>query len=98
MEITLRINGEAKVFTKDFVSAKVLYDAIALNETFAQEKGASVINQLDKLVDYVVKAFDNQFTADDVLEGLPAGQFQEELMQVFTSVLEDGGYALKSTI
>ena len=68
MDITLKIDGKDKTFTTSFISARML------RRTIEVAQGVNFDNispeELDKLIDYVVELFANQFTRDDVYDGL----------------------------
>ena len=53
--------------------------------------------QIDEMIGFVVNVFDNQFTADDVWDGLEAGNLQLEIMRVFNNVLNIGGLETQSS-
>ena len=100
MNITLKIDGKDKTFVNDFVSARLLRDALKLNENAAQKQQEgthSITGQLDELAELVVKAFNNQFTLDELWDGLAIEKFQPELSRVFNEILGVGGYALQGT-
>ena len=98
MQITLKIEDNDKTFVNDFVSARLLRDALKLNDDTAQKQNEgthTVTDQLDDLAEIVVKAFNHQFTLDELWDGVSLEQFQSELMRVFNEILGLGGYALK---
>jgi hypothetical protein len=68
MDILLKIDGKDKTFTTNFISARML------RRTIEVAQGVNFDNispeELDKLIDYIVELFDNQFTRDDVYDGL----------------------------
>ncbi|MGE7020412.1 phage tail assembly chaperone G [Solibacillus cecembensis] len=97
MQITLKIEGNDKTFVNDFVSARLLRDALKLNEDTAQKKEEgtyTATQQLDDLAEIVVKAFNHQFTLDQLWDSTALEDFQGELMRVFNKILGLGGYAL----
>ena len=97
MQIKLRIDGQEKTFTNDFVKARVFRNAMKMNEKM-REEGAQVSTEtFDEMIGFVVNVFDNQFTVDDVWDGLEAGVLQGEIMRVFNSVLNIGGLETAST-
>lgn len=98
MKITVKIDGKDKQFVNEFVSARLLRDALKLNDDTAkkQEEGTyTVTQQLDDLAEIVVKAFNHQFTLDELWDGISIEKFQVELMRVFNTILGFGGYALE---
>jgi len=95
MQITLKINGEEKTFVNDFVPARLLREGLKLNEEIAkkkQEGTESVTYSLDQMAEFAVKAFNHQFTIDELWDGTELSKFQETLNQVFFNVLGLGGY------
>lgn len=95
MKITLRLNGEDKTFVNDFVSARLFRKALELNEKFKEI--SDLTEQFDLMEEYVVSVFNGQFTADDLIDGLPAGKYSSELMRVFNEVLALEGFAVQGT-
>ncbi|MFF5993714.1 hypothetical protein AAGS61_03015 [Lysinibacillus sp. KU-BSD001] len=98
MKITLRIKGEDKTFVNDYVPARLLREALKVNEDMAKNKvdgTHSVADQLDELAEFAVKAFNFQFTLDELWDGIELKRFQSELSRVFNEVLGLGGLALK---
>lgn len=68
MDITLKLDNKDKTFTTSFISARMLRRTIEVSQ------GVNFDNispeELDKLIDYVVELFANQFTRDNVYDGL----------------------------
>lgn len=96
MQITLKINGEDKTFTNDFVKARVFRNALKLNEKQREQGNGISVTTFDDMIDFVVGVFDNKFTADDVWDGLEAGKLQPEIMRIFNNVLNIGGLEAKA--
>jgi len=97
MQITLRIDNEDKVFTNDFVKARVFRNALKMNEKMRNEGNDISVETFDEMIGFVVNVFDNQFTVDEVWDGLEAGKLQDEIMRVFNNVLNIGGLETKSS-
>lgn len=98
MNITIKIDGQDKTFVNDFVAARLLRDALKLNDDTSEKQKEStytVTQQLDDLAEIVVKTFNHQFTLDQLWDGIAIDKFQGELMRVFNEILGVGGYALK---
>lgn len=91
MQITLRIDEKEKIFTNDFVKARVFRNALKINQRI-RENGEITVDLFDELVEFVVIAFSNQFTVDEVWDGLEARGLQPEIMRIFNDVLGFGGY------
>lgn len=97
MQITLRIDGQDKTFSNDFVKARVFRNALKMNEKMREEGTEVSVETFDEMIGFVVNVFDNQFTVDDVWDGLEAGLLQDEIMRVFNNVLNIGGLETKSS-
>lgn len=94
MQITLKIGDKEKTFANDFVKARVFRHALKLNQEL---RNAEISVELfDKLVEFVVIAFNNQFTIDEFWDGIDADKLQNEVMRVFNEVLGLGGLAVQS--
>ncbi len=98
MQIKLRINSEEKTFTNDFVKARVFRNALKMNEKMRNEGNEISVETFDEMIGFVVNVFDNQFTVDDVWDGLEAGKLQDEIMRVFNNVLNIGGLETKPAV
>ncbi|WKT75577.1 phage tail assembly chaperone G [Lysinibacillus fusiformis] len=92
MQIKLRIDGQEKTFTNDFVKARVFRNALKMNEKMRIEGNEISVDTFDEMINFIVNVFDNQFTVDDIWDGIEAGMLQSEIMRVFDSVLNIGGY------
>ena len=92
MKIKLRIGDKEKTFINDFVKARIFKNSLRLNNKL---KGSAVDitdpDAFEPLVEFTVTAFDNQFTVDDVWDGLSAQDLQAETVRVFHEVLALGG-------
>lgn len=75
IEIKLRINGEDKEFTQDFVPLTLHKKALEL-EKYAATVNANDVEEMDKLLDerfsLITAAFDKQFTKDELKKGFNA--------------------------
>ncbi|AHN22699.1 phage tail assembly chaperone G [Lysinibacillus varians] len=95
MQITLRINNEEKTFTNDFIKARIFRNALKMNEEMRKEGNEISVVTFDEMMGFIVNVFDNQFTVDELWDGLETGNFQDEIMRVFNSVLNMGGLETK---
>lgn len=68
MDITLRIDKKNQTFTAGFISARMVRRTIEVSQGVNFENISP--EELDKLIDYIVELFGNQFTRDDVYDGL----------------------------
>ncbi len=98
MQITLKINGQERIFSNDFVKARVFRNALKMNEKMRKEGNEISVETFDEMISFVVNVFDNQFTIDDVWDGLEAGRLQDEIMRVFNNVLNIGGLETKPSL
>lgn len=83
MEIKLRIDGKDKTFTADFISARMVRRTIEVSDGINFESLKP--EELDKLIDYVVELFGNQFTRDDVYDGLSS----KDLLSTITNCINE---------
>jgi hypothetical protein len=92
MKITLRIEDKEKTFTNDFVKGRIFRNALKLNKQI-REKGFDVTDAeaFDPMIEFAVTAFDNQFTIDEVWDGLRTEELQPEIVRIFNEVLSLGG-------
>ena len=85
MKIDLIIGGETKTFSSPFISARVLKDTIAKANSI-KEIDETLI---DEMVDYIVKVYGNQFTADDLLDGIASDQIIPTFQNTLDTVTGD---------
>lgn len=92
MQITLLIGDKEKTFTNDFVKARIYKNSLRLNKQLKQSAvDITDPDAFDPLVEFTVTAFNNQFTIDEVWDGLSAKELQSEMVRVFHEVLALGG-------
>ncbi|WP_213950376.1 phage tail assembly chaperone G [Tepidanaerobacter syntrophicus] len=68
MEIVLKINGKDKTYTAGFISARMVRRTIEVSKEINFDNITP--EELDKLMDYIVELFGNQFTRDELYDGL----------------------------
>ena len=68
MEIILRKDKKEKTYTTGFISARMVRRTIEVSQGVDFDNISP--EELDKLIDYIVELFNNQFTRDDVYDGL----------------------------
>ena len=68
MEITLKIDNKDKSFVAGFISARMVRRTVEVAKNINYENISP--EELDKLMDYIVELFDNQFTRDEIYDGL----------------------------
>ncbi|PRR78440.1 MULTISPECIES: phage tail assembly chaperone G [Clostridium] len=68
MEIILKKDKKDKTYTTGFISARMVRRTIEVSQGVDFDNISP--EELDKLIDYIVELFGNQFTRDDVYDGL----------------------------
>ncbi len=68
MEIVLKINGKNKTYTAGFISARMVRRTIEVSKEVNFDN--ILPEELDKLMDYIVELFGNQFSRDELYDGL----------------------------
>jgi len=81
MNIELHKNEQKQTFTQFFVSAKFMRKALELRKDMNLNNLS--IEDLDTAVNFVVEVFDNQFTSEEVYEGI---SYEEIIDTVFENV------------
>ncbi|MDO3680432.1 phage tail assembly chaperone G [Paenibacillus ehimensis] len=84
MEIVLRVEGEEKTFTQDFVSGRIFRKTLEMQKKI---EGDIDVSTLDLLVDYVVELFGKQFTRDDFYDGIEAKRLIPTIVGCIQSVV-----------
>jgi hypothetical protein len=85
MQITLFVNGEEKTFTVPFVKARMLRRALEIIKKY--DLNDVDVQTLDVLVSYVVDLFNNQFTVDDIYDGIPADKLISTILDCINTVV-----------
>lgn len=85
IQITLKINGEDKVFVAPFLTGKLYKD---LFEMYDKLKGPKTPETINVLIDFVCQVFGNQFTIDEYYSGLALGKVLSELVRVLNELTE----------
>lgn len=86
MQITLRVNGENKTYTTDFISARMFRRAIEMQGYF--KSGANLDEDtLDELVGFVVEAYGKQFSIDDFYDGIESAKLIPTITQTINAVV-----------
>ncbi|RSL32669.1 hypothetical protein D7Z54_14565 [Salibacterium salarium] len=89
MEIKLLLDGEEKTFTVPFATG------FTVRKTFeiAREYGGSNIQEegYDAHADYIVLAFNNQFTRDELYAGYPGGDIVRKADEIMAWALNPKG-------
>jgi len=89
IEITLRINNEPVRFVNDFVTARHYIDARALYKAI-EANTLTDEEVLEKMTEYVIEVFENQFTIDQLWGGINSKDFNRTLTDIILKVLRGG--------
>lgn len=92
MQIKLMIGEEEKSFVAHFVKGRILRRAFELNKKF---ETMDQLEQLDSLVAFVCEVFGDQFTPDQVWDGLPLETIFPEVQGIFNEVVEKATSGVK---
>ena len=96
MEITLLMKEKdnkmlEKTFKPKFISTRTLKEAAKLLSIFEDEENQSLslakLYTEDKIENFIVELYENQFTVDELLDGYPANQFFNKFIEDVTSIV-----------
>ena len=82
--IRLKIEGKEKEFFESEMTAKTVRIAMDIQENTDFRKIKA--RDLDTIIDFLVSAYGNQFTQDDVWDGLTAKDFMKVLINQLTYI------------
>ncbi|MGE7235809.1 phage tail assembly chaperone G [Bacillus paranthracis] len=86
MKLTLMINKEKQTFNMpEFIPARVIRQAPELAE-IPNNPGPE---DMDKMVKFVVKVYDNQFTLDQYWDGIDARKFLSTTSDVINAIINE---------
>ena len=83
MDITLKLDNKDKTFTAGFISARMVRRTIAISRDINFDNISP--EELDKLMDYIVELFGNQFTRDELYDGLAS----KDLIPIITRCINE---------
>lgn len=87
MNITLLKDGQKKTFSQFFVTARFMRKALELRAELNLNNLST--EDLDTVVNFVVEVFNNQFTADEVYDGLSYDELVETIFDdIFMTILQ----------
>ena len=87
-QIQLSIEGKEKVFAVPFVSARIMKRAIQIQPHI--DINNLTAENVDIMADFMVEAYNNQFTADEVLDGMSNKDFSNAfLLTFFRAMMQD---------
>src|SRR5690625_2855803 len=84
MKLELQINGEQKIFTTPFVSARSFRRLMEFDQKMDYNNLS--IDDVDELVGYVCNVFGDQFTIDEFYDGVPSHELINTILKVFIYV------------
>lgn len=85
MRITLiNKDGVEKTYSTGFISARKFRQAVEMQNKM---KDGITVERLDDLVEYIVNAFDRQFTIDELYDGLPSNKLIPSVFDVIDEVI-----------
>jgi hypothetical protein len=100
LKITLRIDGETKTFSQDFISGYMFRKAIDLDEKrnkylqklLDQENGGKVTAEeqqalLDELYHFISEVFGGQFSAEEYEKGTDARQIVDQSWAIVHGII-----------
>lgn len=86
MKLTLRINGENQIFNMPgFIPARLIRQAPELAE-IPNNPGPE---DMDKMVQFVVKVYDGQFTLNQYWDGVDARKFLSTTSDVINAIINE---------
>jgi hypothetical protein len=85
MQFKLLIDEKEKTFYAPFIKGRILRRALQINNTL--NGGDLGVEALDELVSFVCEVFNNQFTPDDVWDGMELEGMFSKLQEVFIEVV-----------
>ncbi|MET3507033.1 phage tail assembly chaperone G [Halalkalibacter oceani] len=91
MKVTLEINKKEKQFIAPSIKARAFRRALELNAKLDFEN--LTVDDLDTLTGFVCEVYGNQFTVDDLYDGLPAAEFLPTLTDTMTAIVSGVGGA-----
>lgn len=80
----MQIKLNDKTYKTKVIKAKIVRKSIEISETVNLDKLST--SDLDRLVEFIVEVFDNQFTVDDIYEGLDAKDLVPSLLKAMGEV------------
>ncbi|MCY8609882.1 hypothetical protein G3M81_12290 [Bacillus paralicheniformis] len=85
MQLTLRIDGQDRTFSTTFIKGRMLREAV----TLAKETNFDDLTEeaLDKLVNYIVRVYDHQFTQDEFYDGIESHKMIEAITETIQGVV-----------
>lgn len=85
MKINIRIEGNDKEFTPPFVSARMLKETIKMGKIADANNPDE--DMIDTMANYIVKLFGNQFTVDQLYDGIASDKLIPFFLECVKEVL-----------
>jgi hypothetical protein len=92
MRISLKVDGQNKTFTADFIPGRVYRRAIEIHSEIDFRNMNPEV--LDKMVDFVVEAYGSQFTRDQFYDGVDARKLIDTIVSTINAIIGDASEAL----
>ena len=87
MKIVLRMDGKDKTFLTDFVTARHYRDAILIHRKIEANPEIKDEELFELIFPLIVSVFGNNFTVDDILDGIRYDKIVEDTQRIFQTVL-----------
>jgi hypothetical protein len=85
VEIKLLVEDTEKTFVADFISARMLRRTLEISKNVNFNDMSA--EELDTMVDFIVELFKNQFSRDDVYDGLSSNELIPTITRCITEVV-----------
>lgn len=91
IKLQLKIDGKKKTFRQEEISTRTMRYFLAFHEKMEKvekgEKEMTELEQFDSMIDVVCKIFDDEeVNFDNILDGIPAQQFEDTIWGVINEV------------
>lgn len=86
MEITLRVDGKDKIYKSDFISGRLLRNALVIQQEIDKCTVDENLKVIDMLVSFLVEMYSNQFSIDEVWDGISADKLTNCLIENFKGI------------
>lgn len=85
MQIEFKLNGKKEKFTIGYVNMLAVRRAMEINENISDFNNPTS-KELDKMIDFIVDTFEDQFTRNDFYKGYPAKGFVKSVMTILNDI------------
>lgn len=87
MQITLQVETKKRTYTPKFVSGRMFRRTLEVSKVLQNGLGE---DELDAAVDYIVELYGNQFTRDELYDGIAAQELIPTIRKSINSVISKG--------